>query len=164
MYESLWIVVNLILVVNKCLYNYLKQLGANQISTLFKHAMRWSKMWRIMWCTIFACGLPDRELYFMFNSLFGSTSNQQNQTQQPSAFGAFGSSANNQQQPALGAWGSNTGSGSTNALQAQATLPAGSSAFGAPSTTAVGSSLFGQPKPQGCVSYVFDINPLLTIK
>ncbi|KZP31766.1 hypothetical protein FIBSPDRAFT_724031, partial [Athelia psychrophila] len=77
------------------------------------------------------------------SSLFGST-NTANQTTQQQGQGLFGSTNNQQQQqqpnqPTFGGWGSTAGN--TNALQPQATLPAGSNAWG--------SSLLGQQnKPQ----------------
>lgn len=82
------------------------------------------------------------------SSLFGST-NTANQTTQQQGQGLFGSTNNQQQQqqqpnqPTFGGWGSTAGN--TNALQPQATLPAGSNAWG--------SSLLGQQnKPQTYVT------------
>ncbi|KAF7976617.1 hypothetical protein HWV62_6128 [Athelia sp. TMB] len=91
------------------------------------------------------------------SSLFGSTNNNNQNTQQQGQ-GLFGSTNNNQQQQqpnqsTFGGWGSNTAN--TNALQPQATVPAGSNAWG--------SSLLGQQnKPQTASSTQPSGPPLFT--
>jgi nucleoporin p58/p45 len=92
------------------------------------------------------------------SSLFGGSVNQSSQPQQQSTFGSFGATANQQQQPGqstFGGWGG--GTGGTNPLQAQATLPAGSNTFnvGGSTNPGAGASLFGQPPRQQ--SYVVSL-------
>ncbi|KIM84193.1 hypothetical protein PILCRDRAFT_818523 [Piloderma croceum F 1598] len=84
-----------------------------------------------------------------FGSSFSINQSSQPQGQQ-GTFGSFGATANQQQpgQSTFGGWGS--GTGGTNPLQPQATLPAGSNAFnlGGSTNPGAGSSLFGQPPRQ----------------
>lgn len=92
------------------------------------------------------------------SSLFGGSVNQSSQPQQQSTFGSFGATANQQQQPGqstFGGWGG--GTGGTNPLQAQATLPAGGNTFnvGGSTNPGAGASLFGQPPRQQ--SYVVSL-------